>query len=63
MLVKQKLKLYEKGKLSDIKFESFSNHPEFGKKKISSTEDLGTKLEGIMENYLWKYVDKLDDTI
>lgn len=24
---------------------------------------MNSKLEGILENYLWKYVDKLDDTL
>ena len=28
-----------------------------------NSEDITSKLEGIMERYLWKYVDKLDDTI
>lgn len=59
MLVKQKLKLYEKDKLSELKSQSTKNKPN----EIANSQNAGEKLEGIMEKYVWKYVDKLDDTI
>lgn len=54
MLVRQKLKLYEEGKLSHMSIESYSS---------ADKKTLNSKLEGVLENYLWKYVDKLDDTL
>ena len=71
MLVKQKLKLYERGKLSDLKNDSYSNPNarQEGKKapnrvqQFINSENLSGRLEGLLEKYVWKYVDKLDDTI
>lgn len=65
MLIKQKLKLYEKEKLSDVR-----TNPDPRDHKANQTpsptisenekkQRMG-KLEWMMEKYLWQYVDKLD---
>lgn len=69
MLIKQKLKLYEKEKTSDIKSMSArsNDHADKGTKDISASQttqnDRMGKLEWMMEKYLWQYVDKLDGKI
>jgi hypothetical protein len=70
MLVKQKLRIYEKSRIQDIKDSKPSSNESKGpipKKdaKISEAEAqarLGN-MEAMLEKYLWKYVDKLDGKI
>ncbi len=70
MLVKQKLRIYEKSRIQDIKdSKPMPNEVrgEVGKKesKISEAETqarLGN-MEAMLEKYLWRYVDKLDGKI
>ena len=71
MLVKQKLKLYEKSKLSELKNQEYSNQEsrdetkkvEIKKTGFMEAQNVSGRLEGLLERYVWKYVDKLDDTI
>jgi hypothetical protein len=57
MLIKQKLKLYEKQKMDALKStseaETHNAHQQTMNQKMN-------KLEWMMENYLWQYVDKVD---
>lgn len=57
MLIKQKLKLYEKQKMEAIRANSK------GEGHGSQTQVINqkmNKLEWMMEKYLWQYVDKVD---
>lgn len=63
MLIKQKLKLYEKDRLEDIKYPSKKNSASSSAKPTEDTAETQQRigrLEWMMEKYLWKYVDKLD---
>lgn len=57
MLIKQKLKLYEKQKMDAIKANSKS---EAQSSHVQSMNQKMNKLEWMMEKYLWQYVDKVD---
>ena len=46
-----------------MKIESYSSEDSKKEKEEKEPEELSTKLEGLMETYLWKYMDKLDGTI
>jgi hypothetical protein len=60
MLIKQKLKIYEKQKMQSISSNPQAPHHEGQAREM---EQEMSKLEWYMENYLWKYVDKLDGKI
>lgn len=61
MLIKQKLKLYEKHHLEDIKYPSRKNTATAkSTEETAETQQRMGRLEWMMEKYLWKYVDKLD---
>ncbi len=57
MLIKQKLKLYEKQKMDAIKANSKT---EVQSSHVQSMNQKMNKLEWMMEKYLWQYVDKVD---
>ena len=57
MLIKQKLKLYEKQKIDALKA---SNKTETHNTHVQSMNQKMNKLEWMMEKYLWQYVDKVD---
>lgn len=60
MLIKQKLRLYEKQKTESIASTAkgdYSNHQSHQANEL--TQRMG-KLDWMMEKYLWQYVDKID---
>ena len=59
MLVKQKLKLYEKQRESAGPMAQGSQGQPQNQDSVGQKQRMG-KLEGMMEKYLWQYVDKLD---
>lgn len=59
MLIKQKLKLYEKQKTEAI-HAGKSNEPGQRASRDKEINLKMNKLEWMMEKYLWQYVDKID---
>lgn len=68
MLIKQKLKLYEKKKVQSVGSEGkgdYSNRQSSPtvQQKDKEMDQRMNKLDWMMEKYLWQYVDKIDDKL
>lgn len=66
MLIKQKLKLYEKQKTESISATGkgdYSNRQSGQSQQNKEIDQRMGKLDWIMEKYLWQYVDKIDGKI
>lgn len=64
MLIKQKLKLYEKqkGSKGDYSSKQSGQTKAEAQKNAEMDERMG-KINWMMEKYLWQYVDKIDDKL
>lgn len=66
MLIKQKLKLYEKQKMDAINNSKQGDSKQSIAVSAAKGKEMNqkmNKLEWMMEKYLWQYVDKLDGKI